>query len=54
MTRTDRAKLPTHRFCYGAKFEMIIEENEGHGFGSETNRFNLFRKIDQFLKANLY
>ncbi len=36
------------------KFEMVIEENEGHGFGRETNRFKLFRKIDQFLKANLY
>jgi len=36
------------------RFEMVIEENEGHGFGRETNRFNLFRKIDQFLKANLY
>jgi len=37
----------------GKRFEMIIEEHEGHGFRNETNRFNLFRKIEQFLKTNL-
>ncbi len=37
----------------GKRFDMIIEEHEGHGFRNETNRFNLFRKIEQFLRANL-
>jgi dipeptidyl aminopeptidase/acylaminoacyl peptidase len=35
------------------KYEMVIEENEGHGFSNETNRIKLFKKIDKFLKANL-
>jgi dipeptidyl aminopeptidase/acylaminoacyl peptidase len=35
------------------KFEMIVEEQESHGFHIEKNRIELYRKIDEFLKKNL-
>jgi dipeptidyl aminopeptidase/acylaminoacyl peptidase len=37
----------------GNKYELVIEPCEGHGFHNETNRFNLFRKVETFLKENL-
>ena len=37
----------------GKKFEMMVEPHEGHGFANETNRFKLFRRVEEFLKNNL-
>jgi dipeptidyl aminopeptidase/acylaminoacyl peptidase len=35
------------------KFELIIEEKEGHGFYTLAARTNLYNRIELFLKENL-
>jgi dipeptidyl aminopeptidase/acylaminoacyl peptidase len=35
------------------KFELIIEENEGHGFHRLSSRTNLYNRIERFLNENL-
>ena len=37
----------------GKKFEMIVKEDEGHGFHKEENKIEFYRKVDEFLKENL-
>jgi dipeptidyl aminopeptidase/acylaminoacyl peptidase len=34
----------------GKTYEMIIEADEGHGFGLEENRIAFFTRVDEFLK----
>ena len=37
----------------GKKFEMIVKDDEGHGFHKEENKIEFYRKVDEFLKENL-
>jgi len=37
----------------GKKFELIVKPDEGHGFHKEENKVEFYRKVDEFLKANL-
>jgi len=44
-----KSKLDAHKKPY----EIIIEENEGHGFRNERNRVAFYRKVEEFLKKSL-
>ena len=37
----------------GKPYEMIIEENEGHGFRIEEKRIAFFKRVDEFLTKNV-
>lgn len=37
----------------GKQHELIIEKEEGHGFFNETNRIELFQRIESFLEKNM-
>jgi len=37
----------------GKRFEWLVKPREGHGFYSEANRAELYRRMQQFLDANL-
>lgn len=34
---------------YGKTYEIIIEDNEGHGFRNEAARTNFYRRMETFL-----
>ncbi|MFI5336812.1 MAG: prolyl oligopeptidase family serine peptidase [Opitutales bacterium] len=34
---------------HGVTYEIIIEENEGHGFRNEAARLNFYRHMEAFL-----
>jgi len=38
---------------YGKKYEWVVYPDEGHGFGDDKNRFDFYRRVDEFLKAQL-
>lgn len=38
---------------FGKPYEIIIEENEGHGFKNETARMNFYRHLEAFLAKYL-
>jgi dipeptidyl aminopeptidase/acylaminoacyl peptidase len=37
----------------GIIVEYMVKDNEGHGFYNEENRFDFYRAMEKFLKANL-
>jgi len=37
----------------GTTVEYMVKDNEGHGFSNEENRFDFYRSMEKFLKANL-
>lgn len=37
----------------GLLYDFMVKDNEGHGFQKEENRIEFWKKVDQFLKANL-
>lgn len=37
----------------GKEFELLLEENEGHGFRKEEAAIAFFRKVDEFLKKHV-
>jgi dipeptidyl aminopeptidase/acylaminoacyl peptidase len=37
----------------GIIVEYLVKDNEGHGFYNEENRFDFYRAMEKFLKANL-
>lgn len=37
----------------GKTFELLIKDDEGHGFRKEENRIELYQRIDAFLKQHL-
>lgn len=38
---------------FNKPYEILIEENEGHGFYKETNRIAFYRRVETFLDTNL-
>lgn len=38
---------------HGKLYDMIVKDEEGHGFRKEANRIELWKKIDVFLKATM-
>jgi dipeptidyl aminopeptidase/acylaminoacyl peptidase len=38
---------------HGKKYEWVVYDDEGHGFGAEKNRFDFYRRVDAFLKQHL-
>ncbi len=37
----------------GKLYDFIVKEDEGHGFHKEENRIEFWKKVDEFLKANM-
>lgn len=37
----------------GVTVEYMVKDNEGHGFRNQENRFDFYRAMERFLKANL-
>jgi len=37
----------------GIEVIYMVKENEGHGFANEENRFDLYRKMEEFLGKHL-
>lgn len=37
----------------GKKYEWVVYEGEGHGFNKDANRFDFYKRFENFLKANL-
>ena len=38
----------------GVAVEYLVKENEGHGFRNEENRFEFYRRMEEFLKQHLH
>jgi dipeptidyl aminopeptidase/acylaminoacyl peptidase len=49
-TARDLAKALKKR---GKLYDFMVKDNEAHGFHQEVNRIEFYKKVDQFLKANL-
>jgi len=37
----------------GKLYDLFVKDNEGHGFHQEANKIELWKKIDEFLKATM-
>jgi dipeptidyl aminopeptidase/acylaminoacyl peptidase len=46
-------KLESKLKQYKKTYEIVIENNEGHGFFNEKNRLAFYRKLEAFFDANL-
>ena len=38
---------------YGKTYEIMVAENEGHGFRKLENKLEYFRRVEAFLETNM-